>query len=221
MSVKSKKYSTKNFYCESGIDLSNISQWFKEELVFDYLPDGIYYGKTGTVELKEGKNGLRLIVNVLLKDDDGMNVALKYSTQFSPKNYFLKRLFMEFEVDLDAYPLNLESLAEVYVQATVKNNGPYCNVVDMIPLDEEEINNFIGQNQTDATGLEFEQSEDTVSNREETNHLVVEQASCSGQQENIEDDLNLDLDLDLDLDDLDVNVPDEELEDLMFEEEEL
>ena len=67
MSVKSKKYSTKNFYCESGIDLSNISQWFKEELVFDYLPDGIYYGKTGTVELKEGKNGLRLIVNVLLK----------------------------------------------------------------------------------------------------------------------------------------------------------
>ena len=214
MSVKSKKYSEQNFHCESGIDLNNLSQWFKEEMVFTYLPDGIYYGKTGLVELKAGKTGPRLIINVSLKDDDGMNVALKYSTQFSPDNYFLKRLFLEFEIDLQAYPLDLESLAGVYVRATVKNNGPYCNVVDMIPLEEEEINNFITQSRADSVRLEFESSEDTVSTVEETNHLVGEQASCSEQVENIEDDL----DLDLDLDDLDVGVSDEELEDFIFEE---
>ena len=84
----------------------------------------------------------------------------------------------------------------------------------MIPLEEEEINNFITQSRADSVRLEFESSEDTVSTVEETNHLVGEQASCSEQVENIEDDL----DLDLDLDDLDVGVSDEELEDFIFEE---
>ena len=54
MRVKSKKLSNSNFYCDKGINMDNISQWFKEEMVFTSVSDGVYYGKTGLVELKEG-----------------------------------------------------------------------------------------------------------------------------------------------------------------------
>ena len=160
MRVKSKKLSNSNFYCDKGINMDNISQWFKEEMVFTSVSDGVYYGKTGLVELKEGKAGLRLIVNVSLKDNEDLNVLVEYSTQFTPQNYFLKKLFKDFSVDLDAYPLNLESLADVYVEATVKNNGPYCNVVDMVPLDEAQIEEFISQHQNDDLDLELDEPED-------------------------------------------------------------
>ena len=136
--------------------MNDISQWFKEERGYTSVSDGVYRGKTKSVALKKGKSGLRLNVNVLLKDNMDKDVLVKYSTQFTPKNYFLMKLFKDFNVDLAMDQLNLESLVDVYVEATVKNNGPYCNIANMVPLDEDQIEEFISQYQSNDLDLELD-----------------------------------------------------------------
>ena len=156
MDVESKALINSNFYCDEGINMNEISQWFRKEMGYTSVPDGTYRGRIRSVELKKGKSGLRLNVNVLLKDNTGENVLVKYSTQFTPKNYFLMKLFKSFNINLVTNQLNLESLVNVYVEATVKNNGSYCNVTDMIPLTNHQIKEFISPYGSDDLDLELD-----------------------------------------------------------------
>lgn len=110
MSVKFKKISNSNFYCDEGISMNDISQWFKEESGYTSVSDVVYRGKTTSVELKKGKSGLRLNVNVLLKNNSPYcNIANRVLLDEAQIEAFISQ-YQSNGLDLELDGLDVNSL---------------------------------------------------------------------------------------------------------------
>ncbi len=121
-----------------GIKSSGLARLFQSKMELNRAKDGEYEALTGKVYVKEMSNHYRLFVDVHFKDSNGNNILIKYSNELDPYNYYIRKLFSDFQINYQNDELDLSPLSNVYVKIVVKNNGPYCNVVSMIPLAEEE-----------------------------------------------------------------------------------
>ena len=167
-----------------GIKSSGLARLFQSKMELNRAKDGEYEALTGKVYVKEMSNHYRLFVDVHFKDSNGNNILIKYSNELDPYNYYIRKLFSDFQINYQNDGLDLSPLSNVYVKIVVKNNGPYCNVVSMIPLAEEE-SDLDKETEALLTGegdldLDLDLDEET-------------DAPLTG-----EGDLDLDLDLDLD-----------------------
>lgn len=120
-----------------GVSPEGLARLFRNNLTLDRADDGEYNGLTGKVAVKCMGNSFRLFVDVNFEDNQGNDVQLKYSNELDPRNYYIRKLFSDFQIDYQANELDLSPLSNETVKIVVKNNGPYCNVIGMQPLKNE------------------------------------------------------------------------------------
>lgn len=158
-----------------GVSSEVLTRLFRANLILNKAEDGEYDGLTGKVFIKSIGNGFRLFVDVFFKDTQGNDVQLKYSNELDPKSYYIRKLFSDFHINYQDSELDLSPLSNAHVKIVVKNNGPYCNVIAMYPLNNEKL-----------TSIEDE------TNREEEEDLNLD---LDIEEDELEWDLNQEEDL--------------------------